>query len=366
MDQNYQPTLYLSTCSLLFDDLKKGFFPSALSEYEKQTVRFCHDWLNGQETFTVATSGSTGTPKPILLTRRQMALSARMTAKALGLQSGDRALVNLSTQYIAGIMMLVRGLELGLSLTIIPPSSLPLSEFPETAHFDFLSFVPMQLQATLQQTPQKISILNWAKAILLGGAPVSEALTEQIQVIQAPVFHTYGMTETVSHIALKLLNGPGKQKYFTVLEGVEIHADESGCLVIRTPVLNDQEVITNDVVKLISNHSFEWFGRIDNVINSGGVKVQAEKVEAVVGRIFETLKLTQRYFIAALPHPELGEAVTLFIEGAPLTPTIEQHLWEGLRSSELPRYEVPKSISYKPVFLETPTGKIDKRRIVEG
>jgi O-succinylbenzoic acid--CoA ligase len=360
---SHPTSLQLGACTITYDTIRQGSFPEGITGYERQALTFCREWLNGQNQFTLYTSGSTGTPKAVTFGRQQMIASARMTGKALGLLPGDRALVTLPTQYIGGRMMLVRGFELGLHLTIYPPSSLPLSPFAADTHFDFLSFVPLQLQNTLIQTPQIAAILNRAKAILLGGAPVNAFLEKQVQQIQAPVYHTYGMTETISHIALKKLNTAQKQDYFRVLEGVEIATDSRGCLVIDSPVLGNQSVITNDVVNIMSPKTFEWIGRIDNVINTGGVKVQAEKIEKAAEQALTGMSINRRFFVASLPDTLLGEAVTLFVEGSPFSLETEAMLTDHF-TNQLTRYEQPKSIKYIPAFTQTASGKLDKRQSV--
>jgi O-succinylbenzoic acid--CoA ligase len=335
--------------------------PLGLTPYESQVVAFCRQWGGGQETFALQTSGSTGTPKPITLTRTQMAASAHLTGKVLGLQPGDRALVNLNTQYIGGLMMLVRGMELGLQLVVEAPTSLPLAGFDPDVHFDFFSFVPLQLQHTLEQDHTRIPLLGRAKAILVGGAPVSAGLEELTQVVAAPVYQTYGMTETVSHVALRRLNGPGRQAHYTLLEGVKMTTDERNCAIIDSNLPGLSPVVTNDVVELLTPTTFRWLGRADNMINSGGVKVQAEKIEALVEKIFGDLRVKKRFFVVGLPHPELGESVALIVEGNPLLNQTEAHLTQLLQLS-LTKYERPKSIRYVPSFAETLTGKIDKHR----
>ncbi|CAA9247306.1 MAG: O-succinylbenzoic acid--CoA ligase [uncultured Cytophagales bacterium] len=340
--------------------LRAAAIPPDLAPHERQALTFCRQWEEGQETFVLQTSGSTGMPKPIVLTRAQMAASARMTGKVLGLEPGDRALVSLNTQYIGGLMMLVRGMELGLQLVVTEPASLPLAGLGPDAHLDFFSFVPLQLQHTLEKDPTKLDLLNGAKAILVGGAPVAAALEEMLQSIAAPLYQTYGMTETVSHVALRRLNGPGRQAHYTLLEGVKMTADERRCAIIDPNLPGLAPVVTNDVVELLTPSTFRWLGRADNMINSGGVKVQAEKIEALVEKMFERLHLKNRFLVAGLPHPELGESVALLVEGPPLPNQTEAHLTHFLQHS-LPKYERPKSIRYVPSFAETPTGKIDKR-----
>jgi O-succinylbenzoic acid--CoA ligase len=364
MIPSIHPTsLQLAGHSVSYQAIRQKDFPQDITDYEVQTLDFCREWLNGQDEFILYTSGSTGTPKAVPFHRLQLIASARMTAKALGLAAGYRALVTLPTQYIGGRMMLVRGFELGLHLTILPPSSLPLSSIADDARFDFLSFVPMQLQQTLLQTPHKVAILNRAKAILLGGAPVSTFLEDLLQPIQCPIYHTYGMTETISHIALKKLNTAGKQAYFTILEGITISTDARNCLVIQTPVLGNQSIVTNDVVRIISPSTFEWIGRIDHVINTGGVKVQAEKVEKAVEQALSRLQIQRRFFVAPRPDALLGEAVVLFIEGTPFSAAEEDMLTDSL-ATQLTRYEKPKAVKYIPAFCETPSGKLDKKQSV--
>ena len=189
-------------------------------------------WL--AQTFTLRTSGSTGQPKPILLTRAQMITSAHWTGRASGLQPGDRALVCLSVTYIAGMMMLVRGFELGLHLTVMAPVSRPLAAFTPTEHFDFTAMVPLQLYETLHGNAPERTILDAMKAVLIGGAPVSLSLEEQLQQVQTPLYHTYGMTETVSHIALRRLNGPQRSDRFVPFAEVCLDVDTRGCLTITS------------------------------------------------------------------------------------------------------------------------------------
>ena len=337
---------------------------ASLTAYELDVLRFCRQWLAGQQAFSLPTSGSTGKPKTIRLNRKQMQLSAHLTGQALGLRPGDKALVCLSTQYIAGMMMLVRGFELGLELTIIDPTSNPLLSFDDAAHFDFTALVPLQFQTILTETPQKEAILNRMKGILVGGAPVSEALSVQLQSLRTPIYHTYAMTETVSHVALRRLNGPEASDTFHPLPGVELGLDPRGCLTIRAGVTNGQTLQTNDLVELKADGAFKWLGRIDNVINSGGVKVQVERVETVLDRVLyhyrAGLFAQRRFFVGSVDHPRLGQAVTTIIEGQPFSTEVEAEIRAEL-SQSLSKYEIPRHFYFTDRLLETPTGKIDRQ-----
>ncbi len=341
----------------------------SLTPYEADALTFSRAWLSGQTEFMLHTSGSTGTPKPIALTRAQMRASAHLTGQTLGLRTGDAALVCLNIHYIAGVMMLVRGLELGLPMTIVEPTGNPLADFdPATSRFAFTALVPLQLQAILMDTPDKLSILNGMKAILVGGAATSPALERALQVVTAPVYATYGMTETVSHIALRRLNGPTPSAVFTALDGVRLGTDERGCLHITSAATNFARVQTNDVVDLIDATHFRVVGRADTVINSGGVKIQPEAVERVIQDVLaqvepESNGAVPRLFVAGLPDERLGQRVVAFLENRPVRPDQWAAVLEQIRRQIGP-YAVVKDVIVVDRFAETPTGKIDRTRTI--
>ncbi len=332
------------------------------SEYDKMILTFCGEWLSGVKQFKVYTSGSTGEPKPISLTREQMILSARMTGEALNLKSGDRTLVCLSPQYIAGLMMLVRGLVLELELTIVEPSSDPFESFDlkKVPPFDFTALVPLQMQAILSN-PEHTVFLSKMKAVLVGGAAMAISLQKQIQKMKAPVYQTFGMTETVSHFALRRLSGPNASESYQVLRGVEIGQDERGCLTIQSALINHRTVVTNDMVELVSDKSFIWQGRVDNVINSGGVKVPAERVEAALGQALYEMDVELReFFVVGMADERYHEVVVVVFTGKPLPAATEKTLKE-LLAKRLKMYELPKRILYMDSVVRTRSGKIDRR-----
>jgi len=335
-----------------------------LSDFERRVLQFGRDWQSGRDAFTLHTSGSTGEPKPIIMTREQMTASARLTIQALGLPPGSRALVCLGIDYIAGMMMLVRGLVCGLHLTIIEPVSRPLAAFAPSARFDFTAMVPLQLQETLNGAPHEFEILNAMRGALIGGGPVSQALMAQLQSVSAPLYHTYGMTETVSHIALRRLNGAARSDRFKPFDGVHLQLDARGCLAITSVLSRGKTLYTNDLVKLHADGSFVWLGRLDNVINSGGVKVQTEKVETAL----ETCLLQacsgayadRRFVVGALEDSRLGQTVAAVIEGEAWPTESEAAMRERLQSL-LTRYEMPRRFFFIDKLIETRTGKIDRR-----
>ncbi len=361
------PTLCLNAQYFDYENIKaQTYSTSQLTDYELLVLNFCSDWLNGKTEFVLQTSGSTGAPKTIRLSRAKMLASARTTVQTLDLQPNTRALVCLNVAYIGGMMMLVRGLEFGFQMTVIPPSSNPWQDLKakfyfaeDTLRFDFVALVPLQMQTILTESPEFIPYLDSAKAILIGGAAVSYALQTQLQALKAPIYNTYGMTETVSHIAWQKLNGVDTQGYFQALKGIEIQTDVRNCLQIRAEVTDNKWLITNDLVELMDDSKFRWLGRIDNVINSGGVKIQVEQVEQVIEQIFYELKLPNAFFVAGLPDEKLGQKVVLIIEGGNISAITQEKLRNSLIKS-LKKYEIPKKIAYFERFIRTNTDKINR------
>jgi O-succinylbenzoic acid--CoA ligase len=338
--------------------------PFELNGYEAKVLDFCRQWLNGTQDVALHTSGSTGQPQPVLMKRHQLEASARRTGDYFDLGPGDRMLVCLNCEFVGGMMMLVRGFERRMHLTIVEPHADPLALVPTEAKFDFASFVPLQLRAVL--AAGHAERLNQMKAILVGGAAVDASLAKQIRQLTVPVYLTYGMTETASHIALRRLNGPKPTTAYQVLPGIHVAQDARGCLTVRADVTDDQLITTNDRIKLLDAHTFEWLGRVDFVINSGGVKVQAEKVEQVLEVALAELGLPgRRVFIAGRPDERLGEQVTAYLEGEPLPEPQQQQLMSLLRK-RLGKYERPRELVYVPQFQTTASGKLNRLATLQG
>ncbi|GHN03242.1 O-succinylbenzoic acid--CoA ligase [Cytophagales bacterium WSM2-2] len=336
-------------------DLKNST-PTGSSDFERSTLGFCKSWLNGQQEFVIQTSGSTGTPKKITLSRAAMEASAQQTIHALHLSKEGTALVCLDTKYIAGQMMLVRCLTLGMNIIANEPSGNPLENI--TSRIEFTALVPYQLENILDHTPGQLNMVHRA---IIGGATVSQSLKEKMQKTSCLLLATYGMTETISHVALQKLNGPDSQDYFETLKNIHLRLDDRGCLCIKVDYL-EGEIVTNDLVELVSSNKFKWLGRIDNVINSGGVKVIPEKVEAAIEKALVKLQIKARFFVAGLPDEKMGQRVVTIVEGLP-----DQWPSDKIMSdivSNLTKYELPKEVKFVPKFIETPTGKINRAQTI--
>jgi len=351
--------------------------------YYKKVFDFKKAWESGQESFEIQTSGSTGKPKKIILHRKQMLASVKMTAKAFNLKEGDTVFCCLNIEYIAGMMMLVRAFKIGMDLLIVEPKSNPFEDIEKHLYIlkanrgqNFFAFVPLQIQTLLESTPIFSEILNSAKAIIIGGAAVNDAILEKVQKIYRPVYVTYGMSETLTHIAIKRINGSEKEDFFNTLEGVDIKLNDESCLMIKSKTTDNQWITTNDVAEIINGSSFVLHGRIDNVINSGGVKIQLEKVEKAAESVLQKLKtdeqkLKGRYFVFSLPDEKLGERMIFVLEKEtnPAFPSIEDatkiDILQGFKEI-LPKFEVPKEVFFVDKMIETPTGKIDKFKTINA
>jgi o-succinylbenzoate---CoA ligase len=336
----------------LASELPSGSF----SKFERDTLNFCHDWLTGKKDFEIETSGSTGQPKKIVIKRDQMEASARLTAQALNLQSGYNTLLALDPDYIAGKMMLVRSFVIGMNTIAIEPCSDPLKVIGNE-RIDFAALVPYQVR-TILQSAASLKKLDNIKVVIVGGATLDQQSIDLLQHSHCEISLTYGMTETISHIALQKINGNQKQESFVTLSGIVLEKDERDCLVIDARPLGLQPIKTNDVVTLLSENSFQWLGRWDNVINTGGIKVFPEKIEKEIEKAFHQFNLQNRFFVAGVPDPLLGSKVALIIEGDFNTEAIDKAI-QFLRST-LSKYEMPRETRAVPKFIETKTQKINR------
>ncbi|MEM9023753.1 MAG: AMP-binding protein, partial [Bacteroidota bacterium] len=316
---------------------------------------FVRTWWDESEHVTVHTSGSTGTPTAINLAKRSMRESARMTGNFLHLKPGQTALCCLPCDFIAGKMMLVRTWELGLNLAVVPPSGNPLAHV--STQIDFAAMTPFQV-ARVMEDPTTRDRLQRIGCLIIGGGAIPGPLVARIAKLPNAVYATYGMTETITHVAMQRLNGPSATSYFEALPGVTFSTDDRECLVITAPHLVAQPLVTNDMVRLHNAQRFTWLGRADHVINTGGIKVFPEEVERKIDRL-----VPYRFFLTGQPHPELGEAVVLIVEGAP-DASERNELLDRVREA-VTRFERPQGLISIPAFVETANGKVQRKATLQ-
>ncbi len=317
--------------------------------FPDEVAEFLREWVAPQATVTVQTSGSTGTPKIMQVEKERMRASARMTCSFLGLKAGDTALLCMPLKYIGAKMMAVRSLEYGLDLRWATPSSHPLRGISEAPAL--LAMTPAQVAASLE-TEEEAAMLRASKHIIIGGAAVDPRLEAILRGFPKNVWSTYGMTETLSHIALRRLSGPEASDWYQPFEGVSLRLSEEGALVISAPAVCPEELTTRDVAELRADGCFRILGRLDNVINSGGVKVQIEQVETVLSK-----HLIQPFQISAAPDMRYGESVVLLVEGELPAPQ-EQIIADCHKVLE--PYFCPKHVFAVPELPRTGSGKPDR------
>lgn len=316
-------------CRVAYSFIKEG------DAFEKHIGMFILDWFDNKSYVLMQTSGTTGAPKTIEVQKQAMVNSAISTGEYFNMDAGIKALHCLPTQYVAGKMMLVRAFVLGWDMDIAAPTATPLDR--NDTVYDFAAMVPLQAQ-------QSINKLSQVKTLILGGAKVSNTLAQQLENLQTEVFETYGMTETITHIAAKHID----ETAFEALPNITLSTDSRGCLVIHADALTNEPVITNDMADVINKTHFIWLGRYDNVINSGGIKLYPEQIEEKLASY-----INRRFFVKGVPDEALGEKLVLVIEGDKYD--LNDEVFSGLD-----KYERPKDVLFANKFLETGSGKLQR------
>jgi O-succinylbenzoic acid--CoA ligase len=322
---------------------------SVINPWEKEIFRFIINWLSDSSDIVQFSSGTTGKPKEIRLSKVSMMQSARITCDYLKLREGHTSLLCMPVDFIAGRMMIIRSMVGGLNLLIIEPKSIPLID--TLPPIDFAAMVPLQVLNLLICRNDLGSI----KKLLIGGAEISSELENLLKNVSTEIYATYGMTETASHIALRKLNGSVREKSYHALPGVNISVDNRGCLIITAPWLINP-IKTNDLVELSGTTSFRWLGRFDNLINSGGIKIVPEEVEAIVAE-----KTGKECVAIGIPDPKLGQKLVFVLEGDQLTGSPETLKSEF--DNILPRRWKPKSVVLVPKFPRNEALKVDRRKL---
>ena len=325
-----------------------------LPEFAQVAFAFCRDWMTGQETFTQQTSGSTGAPKLQVLSRTQMEASAAATGAFFGATTSGHLLCCLNPSFIAGKMMLVRAMVWDCPITLVEPSANPLLGLEE--QFSFVALVPLQVEASLAEEKSR-KLLQSIPHVLIGGAALPHKIQQVLVQQGIRAWQSFGMTETVSHIALaKIEEG---ELVYQALPGVAIGINELDCLWIQSPMSGTERIQTNDSIELRSKNTFTWLGRADFVVNSGGIKLFPEQLEGRIAPLLEETCPGCAYFLFGEKDSRLGEQLVLYVEGAgeeKKRVTLEAGLGQILG-----KYEVPKKIYFKASFAYTPTRKINRQ-----
>jgi len=324
--------------------------------YLKGLHSFLSNWFDESDFIRVSTSGSTGEPKMIQLKKEHMVNSAKATGSFFGLNQETTALMCLNVKFIAGKMMLVRAIVLGWNLDIVTPNSNPLKDIEK--EYDFSAMAPMQLYNSLDKVPQ-------IKKLIVGGGNVSPELKQKIRTLPTKIYQTYGMTETITHIAVKPLNRSAglttENDFYKTFPQIKISRDKRECLIIDAPFISDKKVITNDLVEIYSDNKFKWLGRHDHIINSGGIKLIPEQIEEKLTNLID-----QRFFVCGIPDKILGEKLILVIEGLEQRDLLQKIVtFHKENKVNLNNFEIPKEIYFVDKFIETGTKKLKRNEIID-
>ena len=332
-------------------------------------TQFLELWNNDNPQMLVHTSGSTGKPKPLWVDKCRMEASAKATCQYLKLKAGDKALLCMSLDYIAGKMMAVRALVAKLQLIVVEPNGHPLKNMEED--IDFAAMVPLQVFNSLQVPAERLRLMR-IKHLIIGGSAIEADLAQELRNFPNAVWSTYGMTETLSHVALRRLNGPEASEWYAPLPGVEVKLNSKGCLVINAPHVCQKPLETNDIAIIkqaidvneedLKQHSveqgvvFRILGRLDNVLVSGGIKIQMEEVERELYPHLNT-----PYRIIKIKDQKFGEVVGLeFVPLSGQNPNEATTMAKQICQQVLPKYWQPKAYFAVNEIERTPTGKIKR------
>ena len=338
---------------------------------------FRSEWRNRSDRVLVHTSGSTGAPKPMWAEKEKMRNSARITCDFLGLQPGDTALLCMNLKYIGAKMVVVRSIERRLRLLSVEPSGHPMAallqgegvsetDFQDPAALPhlcpqgqeitaptFAAMVPLQVYNTLQ-VPEEAALLRQTRHLIIGGGAIDDQLATALRDFPHAVWSTYGMTETLSHIALRRLNGPEASEWYQPFPSVKVSLGKDDCLMIDAPLVHEGVLKTNDRAEIVPGKGFRILGRKDNVIVSGGIKIQIEEVE-------HALKphLSAPFVIARRKDVKFGEAEVL------LTESTDTDAVAAICHHVLPKYWVPREVRHIDHIPMTETGKPKRDIVIE-
>lgn len=341
----FEDSIYLLS---KLSDLRKNYPEAA------KLIHFIRSWQQNKTTFQFQTSGSTGLPKSIDVNRYQIVASVEATTQYLSLKNGDQVLIALDPNFVATLMMVARCLILDMDLVLERPTANPLEK--TNLPIDFASFVPYQIYKMMDDG--NINRLEQIKNVLIGGAPLSQSAFERLELLDTHIYATYGMTETVSHIALMRIKGNFAEASYEFLPGVSTGQDADGCLHVTGAATKQKLVQTNDIVEFVNKDSFRWLGRRDDVINSGGIKIHPEQLERVIDEYFE---LEAACMISWVEDEKLGAACVLLVEGSSLTSVYFESIQKSIEHN-FSKHHIPRSVFTVNHFERTKSGKISREK----
>ena len=292
------------------------------------------------------TSGSSGVAREISHSRAAVIASAKATLEYFNLQPGDKAILALPIDFIAGKMMVVRSLIGGLDLDIVEPKAKPLIN----SHADFIAITPHQCSLLISDFPD-------VKTVLLGGGVVTDGLIDKLPE-WIDFYEGFGMTETITHIAMRKVKSGESRSAFEAMSGVSFQISKEGELIIDAPSRGVNGLVTDDIVELVDSKRFVWLGRKSSIIISGGIKVIPEVVEHEIRSVIQPLNC--EYLIKGVSDDSLGEKIILRLDTVKLNESKEIELLREISKLKgLAPYHKPRDIEYGEVA-KSNRGKIKR------
>jgi o-succinylbenzoate---CoA ligase len=351
----WQTGLIIGNRQYTFEELlpfsKEMMHTMKIARWERELYGFINNWLSETDHIIQYSSGTTGKPKEITLSKQSVISSALNTCNYFDLREGQTALLCLPMEYIAGKMMVVRCMVRGLGLILTEPTGNPF--IMATRQIDFCAMLPLQVINCLENGNKLLHI----KKMIIGGAEIHPGLENLLQQVPTEIYATYGMAETCSHIALRKLNGKNREEDYHAMPGINLEKDERNCLIIDADYL-PAKIVTNDMVELTGPGSFKWLGRYDNLINSGGIKIIPEEVEAIVAS-----KTALECAVTGLPDIKLGHKLVFVFEKD--NKTDSPAVLKTILNQFLPEFWRPREIMVIDQIPRTGNMKIDRRRLTE-
>lgn len=312
-------------------------FPEQLQEVRD----WYNEWIT-HDSFTLKTSGTTGAPKQVRHHKDAFIASAKRTNAFFGINEDSLLMLALPVSGIGGKMMVIRAAVAHCRLLCVTPAANPLENVSISEPVTLAAFTPMQLHNILAHSHTALSQIQ---QIIIGGSPVDPDLESKLVALQIKAWESFGMTETLSHFALRSMG----TTTFSALGEVTFSQDQNDCLVVHDEAIHFLPIVTRDIIEWISDKQFRWKGRIDFMINSGGIKLHAEELEEKLRPV-----INRNFFISGEKDPVLGQKVVLTIEG-PRDEELEQRIQT---TNALGKYEKPREIRFVPMFQRTASGKV--------
>jgi len=327
----------------------------------------------------VYTSGSRGTPRGALLSRSAFVASEAAHAANLGWISEDRWLLSIPPAHVGGLSIVTRCLIARRSVVLQGGQFDPAQTIRTMEHEEvtLLSIVPTMLHRLLDCESPKWRPSPTLRAVLVGGAPLSDPLRERAVASGLPILSTYGCTEACSQVTTQTLAQIGLPGCGAPLPGIQLRIDGNEIQVsgptlmqgylgterAEEPWTEDGWLRTGDFGEIASDGQLVVRGRLDDIIVTGGENVAPQEVEAWL----HGLPGVAAACVFPIEDLEWGQRVVAAIVTD--ARTYDAETTRARMKAELAPHKRPKALVLVDAFPLNRSGKVDRlklRAVVEG